>query len=46
MAKSWIPYYLPMEAKFENRCFISVFMKKQKLWVLVHMKLKWLLSYM
>ena len=44
MVKTWIPHYLPMQQEFENLCFVAVLMKKQKLWVFVHVTLKWLLT--
>ena len=44
MGKTWIPRYSPMQEKFENLCFIEVLMKKQMLWLFVHVTLKWLLT--
>ena len=40
MVKTWVPRHLPMEEEFENLCFFSVLIKKQKLWPFVHVMLK------
>ena len=41
MVKTWVLHYLPMQEQFENVCFVAVLTKKQKLWLFVHILLKW-----
>ena len=42
MVKTWVPHYSPpcTQEEFENLCFITVLIKKQKLWLFVQVTLK------